>query len=150
MTWHDKIVFLKFEKYVLQFTSTHGGRGCQPFGEHMIALRNVFWPVFVFLNSSAHVLLHFVKSSCLNSANPFSTPFSADIQHNCLNLLCICRTYFPLRLAFRFFHPKVTTSSFSRKVTPSAILFWTNEFFSQIYSDLSCHNESSQIIPAYI
>ena len=49
-----------------------------------------------------HVLLHFVKSPCLNSVNPFSTLFSADMQHNCPILICICRTYFPPWLAFRF------------------------------------------------
>ena len=53
-------------------------------------------------NLGTHVLLHFVKSPCLNSVNPFSTLFSADIQHNCPILLCICRTYFRPRLAFRF------------------------------------------------
>ena len=51
---------------------------------------------------TAHVLLHLVKSSCPNSVNPFSTLFSADIQHNCPILFCICRPYFPPWLAFRF------------------------------------------------
>ena len=48
------------------------------------------------------MLLHLVKSSCPNSVNPFSTLFSADIQHNCPILFCICRPYFPPWLAFRF------------------------------------------------
>ena len=53
-------------------------------------------------NCVSHVLLHLVKSSCPNSVNPFSTLFSADIQHNCPILFCICRPYFPPWLAFRF------------------------------------------------
>ena len=32
---------------------------------------------------SSNVLLHFVKSPCLNSVNPLSTLFSTNIQHNC-------------------------------------------------------------------
>ena len=54
------------------------------------------------LDNGAHVLLHLVKSSCPNSVNPFSTLFSADIQHNCPILFCICWPYFPPWLAFRF------------------------------------------------
>ena len=49
-----------------------------------------------------HVLLHLVKSSCPNSVNPFSTLFSADIQHNCPILFGICPTYLPAGHAFRF------------------------------------------------
>ena len=62
-----------------------------------------------------HVLLHFVKSPCLNSVNPFSTLFSADIQHNCPILFCFCRTYFPPWLAFRFSIPKWLTLHFQGK-----------------------------------
>ena len=47
------------------------------------------------ISSHIHVLLHFVKSPCPKSVNPFSTLFPADIQHNCPILFCICRTYFP-------------------------------------------------------
>ena len=48
------------------------------------------------------MLVHFVKSTCLYSVNPFSTLFSADIQHNCPILFGIWRPYFPPWLAFRF------------------------------------------------
>ena len=58
--------------------------------------------VYVLNDDDTHVLLHLVKSSCPNSVNPFSTLFSADIQHNCPILFCICRPYFPPWLAFRF------------------------------------------------
>ena len=44
----------------------------------------LFFGVFLFFGvPTPHVLLHLVKSSCPNSVNPFSTLFSADIQHNC-------------------------------------------------------------------
>ena len=46
--------------------------------------------------------MHFVKSACLYSVNPFSTFFSANNQHNCPILFCICPTYLPAGLAFRF------------------------------------------------
>lgn len=60
-------------------------------------------PFFLELESHmSHVLLHLVKSSCPNSVNPFSTLFSADIQHNCPILFYVCRPYFPPWLAFRF------------------------------------------------
>ena len=41
------------------------------------------------------VLVHLVKSACLYSVNPFSTLFSANIQHDCPILFGICPTYLP-------------------------------------------------------
>ena len=49
-----------------------------------------------------HVLVHFVKSACLYSVNFFSTFFSANNQHNCPILFCICPTYLPAGLPLRF------------------------------------------------
>ena len=48
------------------------------------------------------MLVHFVKSTCLYSVNPFSTLFSANIQHNYPILFGICSTFLPAGLAFRF------------------------------------------------
>ena len=55
-----------------------------------------------FVNAYPHVLVHFVKSACLYSVNPFSTFFSANNQHNFPILFCMCPTYLPAGLAFRF------------------------------------------------
>ena len=72
----------------------------------LLVLSDQFW-YHSWLSWNVHcyhtyVLLHLVKSSCPNSVNPFSTLFSADIQHNCPILFCTCRPYFPPWLAFRF------------------------------------------------
>ena len=65
--------------------------------EQLLSKKILIWD-----NLKSYVLLHFVKSPCLNSVKLFSTLFSADIQHNWPILFCICRPYFPLWLAFRF------------------------------------------------
>ena len=68
--------------------------------------------IFLFLSASisvsvdknrcSYVLLHFVKSTCLSNANPFSTLFSANIQNYCPILFCTCPRYLPAGQAFRF------------------------------------------------
>ena len=71
--------------------------------------------------SHSHVLGHFVKSACLYSVNPFSTLFSANIQHNCPILFLYMPNLLTSRTSTSFFLPKAKTYSFSGKVTPSAI-----------------------------
>ena len=53
-------------------------------------------------NKLSHVLVHFVKSECLYSVNPFSAFFSSNNRHNCPILFCICPKYLPAGLALRF------------------------------------------------
>ena len=79
----------------------------------------------------SHVLVHFVKSACLYSVNPFSTLFSANIQHNCPILFGICPTYLPAGLAFRFSFQKQLHLHFQGKwpLAPSSFE-WTNVLFS--------------------
>ena len=66
---------------------------------------NIFYPFQPLVrhrNYNTCVLVHFVKSAFLYSKNPFSTLFSANIQHSCPILFCICPTELPAGLAFRF------------------------------------------------
>ena len=80
------------------------------------------------------MLVHFVKFSCLYSVNPFSTFFSANNQHNCPILFCMCPTYLPAGLAFRFSFQKQLHLHFWGKWPLAPSIFWTNKLFSQIYS----------------
>ena len=50
----------------------------------------MFWGQIRDAKNSTHLLLHFVKSACFYSVNPFSALFSANIQHDCQILFCIC------------------------------------------------------------
>ena len=56
-----------------------------------------------------HVLVHFVKSACLYSVNPFSTLFSANIQHNCPILFLYMPNLLTSRTSTSFFLPKAKT-----------------------------------------
>ena len=58
---------------------------------------------------------------CLYSVNPFSTLFSANIQHNCPILFLYMPNLLTSRTSTSFFLPKAKTYLFSGKVTPSAI-----------------------------
>ena len=71
---------------------------------HLQPRRNSHFQHFkiFFIIQDTHVLMHFVKSACLYSINPFSILFSANIQHNYPILFCICPTELPAGLAFRF------------------------------------------------
>ena len=95
-----------------------------------------------------HVLVHLVKSACLYSVNPFSTLFSANIQHNCPILFGICPTYLPAGLAFRFSFQKqlhlhfqgkwpLAPSSFER-MSYSHRSFLQNIKWNQLVSPLLC------------
>ena len=100
-------------------------------------------------NGWSHVLVHFVKSACLYSVNPFSTFFSANNQHNCPILFCMCPTYLPAGLAFRFSFQKQLHLHFWGKWPLAPSIFWTNKLFSQIYSP-KLSNEISWYHHSYV
>ena len=93
--------------------------------------------------------MHFVKSACLYSVNPFSTFFSANNQHNCPILFCMCPTYLPAGLAFRFSFQKQLHLNFWGKWPLAPSIFWTNKLFSQIYSP-KLSNEISLYHHSYV
>ena len=117
----------------------------------MIFFTNHFWQM-IFRNCHhawTHVLVHFVKSACLYSVNPFSTFFSANNQHNCPILFCMCPTYLPAGLAFRFSFQKQLHLHFWGKWPLAPSIFWTNKLFSQIYSP-KLSNEISWYHHSYV
>ena len=95
-------------------------------------------------NSRSHVLVHFVKSACLYSVNPFSTFFSANNQHNFPILFLYVPDLLTSRTGISFF--------LSGKVTFSATYLKANELFSQIYSpklsnEISWYHDSFMLDP---